>query len=39
MKFLTLNKLNENLRDFFNTIVKPYVENKIKSLKEKNTNS
>lgn len=29
MKFITLNKLNENLRSFFNSIIKPYIDKEL----------
>jgi hypothetical protein len=29
MKFITLSKLNENLRSFFNNIIKPYIDKEL----------
>jgi len=29
MKFITLSKLNENLRSFFSSIIKPYIDKEL----------
>ena len=39
MKFITKNNLEQNLREFFNTIDKPYIEKKINSIKKEDDSS